>query len=173
MFVVYKHINPNNNECFYIGSGNEQRPKQLGIYQRGALYKLYCENNKLITEIGLFKGVNVIIEIITECSTKAEAMQIESKLIKENYGKQGYKLVNSQVGFNNFVTAESLQNRANKVSEARRKAVINITDKKEFESITKMANYYKMERTALQKRIDKIKDNPNHRFKDGINPVYK
>ena len=46
-FIVYQHINPNNLEVFYIGSGKTNRAHELGIIQRGTLYNLYIRNNNL------------------------------------------------------------------------------------------------------------------------------
>lgn len=172
MFVVYKHINPKNGECFYIGSGNEDRPHQVGKYQRGALYRLYCENNGLIVQNGLWNGVNVKVEIIAKVDTKEEALKIESELVNQNYGKQGYKLVNSQVGFNSFMKSGKIEERSNKVREARSRKVMHIESGTKYNSVSEMAFYVGIERTALQKRLEKIRDNPDHKFNDGITPNY-
>lgn len=172
MFVVYKHINPKNGECFYIGSGNEDRPYQLGKYQRGALYKLYCENNDLITQTGLWNGVNVIVEIIEKVDTKEQAIEIEAKLIKENYGKSGYKLVNSQVGFNAFMKQGKIEERSDKVREARSRKVMHVETGVEYNSVTEMALNVRLHRFTLQKRLNKATNNVSYRFGDGITPAY-
>ncbi len=101
-----------------------------------------------------------------------EALKIESELVNQNYGKQGYKLVNSQVGFNSLMKSGKIEERSNKVREARSRKVMHIESGIKYNSVSEMALDVGIERTALQKRLEKIRDNPDHKFNDGITPNY-
>lgn len=169
-FVIYQHINPNTKEVFYIGSGKLGREKETGVIQRGQLYNLYVTNNNLVSYLGLYREVNIIIEVLETCNTKSDAMQIENDLIVQNYGKPGYKLVNTQTKF--IHDEESLIKRTKAVKLAVQKKVIHIETNTVYESITAMAKNVNIERVTLQKRIAVVKRSPDHRFSDEITPCY-
>jgi|JI10StandDraft_1071094.scaffolds.fasta_scaffold371331_3 hypothetical protein len=170
-YLVYQHINPITDDIFYIGSGKVGREKELGELQRGSLYNLYVKNNNLVSLGIRHRALNVDIKVLKYFNSKDEAMKYENELITLNYGKQGYKLVNTQTSF--IHDSGMLDKRTAAVKHAIEKQVIHIETGTIYESVTVMAIAVDIKRSALQKRLKKIINYPSHRFSDNITPCYK
>mgnify|MGYP003495399483 FL=1 len=169
-YVVYQHVNPITNDVFYIGSGVLGREKQTGILQRGELYNLYIKNNNLEYYLGLSRQVRVDINILSYHNDKFSAITKECEIIKANYGKQCYKLVNTQTTF--IYNNDLLTKRAKAVSEALSVKVLHIETGNVYPSVVAMAQAVGLQRVTLQKRLAKVVDYPCHRFMDKITPKY-
>jgi hypothetical protein len=68
-YTVYKHINPNSGECFYVGIGSPKRA--FDFFNRSVLWKRYTQ-----------KHGRPIVEIVKEKVGLSEAAAIERRLIK-------------------------------------------------------------------------------------------
>lgn len=169
-FVVYQHINAVTRDVFYIGSGRQGREKERGVLQRGALYNLYVANNNLQYKIGLSRQLKIEVQILSYHDTKTEAMQVEESLIKSNYGKDGYKLVNTQSTF--IANEEMINKRSDIVRAAVSRKVIHVETDIIYSSITAMANATGINRVTLQQRLAKIVNNSAFRYQDGVTPTY-
>ena len=164
--VVYIHRNLKTNEIFYCGSGYLERAYQLGKYQRSEFWHLYVKNNNLRNLIS--------IEIIKKFDDRGEAYIFEQEYIRKNYGLKGFVFTNSPESKNSKIYSfkDKLEKRSLIVSNSLSLKCINLSTGEIFNSITCFALSVGLNRTTLQKRINKIQKNPNHRFKDDINPFY-
>jgi hypothetical protein len=164
-YLVYQHRNVIINEVFYIGSGTRERASQFGERQRSVMWNLYVKNNNLKTDVWA-RNADVVkcaarkhlfadkvnVEIICVCKNRDEAIKIEQELIQQNYGKQGYKLVN------NFMqehrSSELTKQRSEIVSNARSKAIINLQSNIKYKNAQIAAYELGLKRSTISKQCN-------------------
>ncbi len=173
-FVVYQHINLKTKEIFYIGCGEMGREIQFGKQQRTSLWNLYVKNNQLNipqyfrsdnkewsllhhNETHNAMRENIKVKIISSHVTLAEAQKVEADIISSNYGKPGYKLVNTNMGA--VYNPEKLHQRGVKVSLAISIPVINMVNNKRYKSAAEAAKITGINRCTITKQCIKNQEN--------------
>ena len=166
-FTVYQHINPLTLDTFYVGccATIELDQHSSFNFHKGELYNLYIKNNNLgIKGLGRdWHKLNIASVKLATFDDECEAVKFQANYIVSNYGKDGFKLVDIVLNGNAKLKP---------IRPLKRSSVMNLTTNEHYYNLQAMVRAVNKNISSLSRRAQRLINEPEYLYKDGINPVF-